>query len=243
MNLIPAIVLGSLHCNRASRWAALSVPLLFALSASVSRAQFTATYTFTTSATDVPTVANVTFTALAATNVTLSYSSANQNTSTGQWTAGLGVADTTEFLSFGVQANPGYVLNLSQLSFKASRSGTGPPNISMDIFVGGVSQGVSGSFTPTNTSTATTTAMGSALTYNFTDLTSVVATNLVQFRIYGWGGTGSTGTLRLDDLSLSGAVNLTAIPEPSTYALALSTAAFLAILARRKGKPKPDIRQ
>jgi hypothetical protein len=198
------------------------------------RAQFTALYTFPSSGADVPSVSNVSFTAFSGTNVTLGYSSSNQNTSTSGWALNGSAADTSEYLSFGLQANPGYTLDVSQLTFKASRSGTGPSNISIGIFVGGASQGVSSAFTPTNTATATTSAMGTALTYNFADLTSIVATSLVEFRIYGWGATGSTGTLRLDELTVSGAVNLTAVPEPSTYALGAGMVTFVAVLVRRK---------
>jgi hypothetical protein len=197
-------------------------------------AQFTAIYTFSSAATDVPTVNNVTFTALTATNVTLNYSGTNQNTSTSAWLTNGASANTTEYLSFGLQANSGYTLDLSQLTLKASRSGTGPANISVELFVGGVSQGISTTFTPTNTTTGTTAAMGAAWVYDFTDLTSIVATSLVEFRIYGWGGTGSTGTLRLDELSLSGSVNLSPVPEPSNYALAAGILTFLAIVVRRK---------
>jgi hypothetical protein len=198
------------------------------------KAQFTAVYTFSSAATDVPTVSNVTFTALTATNVTLGYSATNQNTSTSAWITGGAAANTTEYLSFGLQANSGYTLDLSQLTLKASRSATGPANISVQLFVDGVSQGISSTFTPTNTTTATTAAMGSAWVYDFTDLTSIVATSLVEFRIYGWGGSAGAGTLRLDEFSLTGNVNLTAVPEPSNYALAAGLITFLAIVVRRR---------
>lgn len=209
------------------------VPVLFALSA---RAQFTAVYNFGTALTDTPSVANVTFNPITATNVTATYSSSNANFTSNQWTTAGGSPDTAEHLSFTLQVSSGYTLSLTSFSLQASRSGTGPANISVELFVGGVSQATSSTFSPTNTTSTATSGM-STHTFDFGDLTSIAATSLVEFRIYGWGGTGSTGNLRLDDLTVNGSAT-SAIPEPSTYAAIAGACALGAAVWQRRRRSK-----
>ncbi len=199
--------------------------------APIVQAQFTDTYTFPTGLADAPSLANVTFTPVSATNVSTTYSTTNQNFTTNQWVTGSSSADTSEYLSFGLQANAGFNLSLTQLTFKESRSATGPASMSIALWVDGVLRETSFTFATTNTSSTTTASM-SLRTFDFADLTSITATSLVQFRVYAWGGTGSTGTLRLDDLSISG--NVSAVPEPSAYAAFAGAAVLLGVIAQRR---------
>ena len=210
----------------------LSLLITFVISVCCSaHAQFTATYSFTSAITDTPSVTNVTFGSLTATNVTLAYSSSNSNTTTSAWVLSGSSADTTEYLSFTLNANTGYQLDVTQLTFKESRSSTGPASMSIAVYTGGILQETSSTFTTTNAAGATTASMISH-TFDFADLTSVAATSIIQFRIYGWGGTNAGGTLRLDDLSVSGTA--AAVPEPSTYALLGGFAALCLVAYRRK---------
>lgn len=200
-------------------------------SAIIARAQFTGTYAFGTAATDVPSVTNVSFGALTATNVSLTYSSGNGNVTINSWATNGVAADTTEYLSLTVQPNTGYTLDLTQLTLKESRSSTGPANISIALLLNGVLQETSSTFATTNTTTTTSSAM-TTRTFDFANLTSITATSVVQFRIYGWGGTGSTGNLRLDDIAISGSVS--AVPEPSTYAAMAGVLALAAVAVQRR---------
>ena len=209
----------------------------FAMTGSA-RAQFTAIYSFGAAITDVPSVANVTFNSLTSTNVSSTYSAGNTNVTVNNWVTGGGSADTTEFLSVSLNANTGFTLSLTSFSFKTSRSSTGPASVSVELFVGGVSQGVSSTFSPTNTTTTTTAAMNSN-TFDFADLTSIAATSTVTFRVYGWGGTGSSGNLRVDDLTINGTVS--AIPEPSTYSAIFGAAVLGCAVWRRKQQKKNSV--
>lgn len=196
------------------------------------RAQFTATYSFNTAATDVPTVANVSFSALDTTNVTLIYT-AGFNTSTSGWVTNGVVADTSEYVSLSFQASPGYMLDLTSLAFKESRSASGPANMSVAFFIAGDLQETSTPFTTTSGTTATSSM--SEHTFDFVDASTIPASSIVEFRFYGWGGSNVNGTLRLDDISVSGAVHASAIPEPSGYAaISALLTGFVAIVRRKR---------
>jgi hypothetical protein len=54
----------------------------------------------------------------------------------------------------------------------------------------------------------------------------------ITLRIYGSGASSSLGTLRIDDVTLSGSV--TAVPEPATYASILGIAALVGAAIRRR---------
>lgn len=203
-------------------------------------AQFTATYTFGSTLTDIPTVANATFAPLTATNTTVSRLS-GALASSANWVAGGSAADPAEFLSFSLSPDAGYELDLTSLTFKASSSSSGPLNVSVALYVGGIFQESSATFLPVITATATTAAMGSAHTFDFADHPDIGAGTSAQFRIYAWGGSSSTGTFRLDDISIHGSLQAVAIPEPSTYAVLLGAITLAGVALNRR--PRAPSRQ
>lgn len=206
---------------------------IFLISCLSALAQFTGTYVFQTAVTDVPSVTNVTFTSLQGTNVSLSYSGPNQNTSTSQWVLNGVSADTAEYLSFSVSSNFGYNLSLSQISFSQSRSNTGPASIAVGLYLNSILQATSSTFSTTNTTNGASSAMVTQ-TFDFGDINNIPSTSAVQFRIYGWGGSNSGGTLRLDNIAVSGNVALAPVPEPSTYAAIFGAVALVAVVVQRR---------
>lgn len=196
------------------------------------RAQtFVATYTFASAASDTPTQTGLAFTSLSGANVTLQYSSPNTNTFTTAWVTGGASPNTSEYLSLSLQATSGYALDLSSLTFNSSRSASGPPNVRIEMFIDGTSVATSSDFTIADPGSGTTASMSSS-TFNFADQLSIAAATVVEFRFYAWGGTSSSGSLRLDDIAISGA--LAAVPEPATWGLIAGLVAFLAARHRRK---------
>ena len=201
-------------------------------------AQFAATYNFTTAITDTPTVTNVTLNSISATNTSISRVGTTPNfiASSTSWAASGASADTSEYVSVSLHANTSYELSLTSLSFKSSNSSTGPTSFSVALYVGNALQETSSTFT--SSSTTSTTSSMPTFTFNFSDLTGVAATSLVEFRFYGWGGSSGAGALKFDDIAINGTVSAAAIPEPSTFALlgglgALGLASFSRTRARR----------
>ncbi|MCX6294756.1 MAG: hypothetical protein NTX97_01605, partial [Bacteroidetes bacterium] len=113
----------------------------------------------------------------------------------------------TSYIEFSATANSGYLLNLSSLSFFRQASNTGPNQLevkySTDGFVTSTSWG----------SAPITPILGTVITWDFTDF-STSNGGTVTFRVFPYGtqradltgASGSTGTFRLDDVSLYGSV-------------------------------------
>jgi hypothetical protein len=118
---------------------------------------------------------------------------------TANWTTQTTI-NTTQYIEFTVTAAIGYQVNFASINFITQRSSTGPVNgrIAHD--------GGTGTFSSSYDFTATTS--NTAVSWDFTDFTAN-AGSTVKFRIYGWGASGSTGTLRLDDLTLNATINTT----------------------------------
>lgn len=203
--------------------------VLIAFSAFCSaHAQTLGIYNFPADITDVPTAEHATFTPLAGVNTSVTRLSSGQ-ASISNWVTSDSAPDTSEYVSFTLQANDSYALDLTSLSFKSSRSSTGPAYFSVALFIDGVLRETSESFESSSTST-TTSSMPEFL-FNFDDTSDISATQLVEFRFYGWGGSSTAGTLRLDDITINGSVN--AVPEPASFAL-LGGLAVIAFAATRR---------
>jgi hypothetical protein len=136
------------------------------------------------------------------------------------WT---GVSPGTNYFAFTLTPGSGYGLSLASLSFGYRASGTGPTAFavrsSSDVFSSTLVSG-----TITNDSVWHSTGPLSIT------LSSVTAPTTL--RIYASGTSNNLGTLRVDDVTLSGAV--TAIPEASTYAAILGLLALSGVLLHRR---------
>ena len=120
------------------------------------------------------------------------------NPSSGRAISGTGwnVLDGVKWWEFTVTANAGYKLNLASLTFDDLRSATGPTGWS--VTVNGIAA---------DSNRGTHTAFASS-PMNAVDLSaaSFQGLNSAVVKIYGFGASGSTGTWRLDNVTLSGAV-------------------------------------
>ena len=110
------------------------------------------------------------------------------------------VQDLNSYVEVTVVATAGYQMNIASISFDILRSASGPVlgRISMDDGTGTFSH--STDFMPTESS--------QTITWDFADYT-VQSGYIVRFRIYGWQASSVTGTLRLNNVSLLGAVTQT----------------------------------
>lgn len=136
------------------------------------------------------------------------------------WSASL---DANQYFSLTLTPDPGFALNLTSLTFFASKNTNGADSWSLrssldsfgsDLGSGsGVFQGSPGAVSWTNPN----------VTFSLTNLTAPI-----EFRIYPFAGT--TGNFRLDDITLNGTV--TAVPEPSGWLL--GTFAALGLYLRRR---------
>jgi hypothetical protein len=215
--------------------ALLALPLLIGMAPSA-QADVIALYTFTSDSLDsTDSESNSTANAfVAGSGVTAQFYSGHDTTNTtsgadayqgvgnlSSWTASL---DPTKYFSFTVEADAGYNLNLTSLSFFTSKNNNGVDtwevrssqdfNSTIDSGTG-VYQGSPGTGTWTNPSVS---------------LSLNNVTGPLEFRIYGYNG--NTGNFRLDDVTLNGSVS--AIPEPSTWLLITSGLGALYMLRRRR---------
>lgn len=118
------------------------------------------------------------------------------------WTT-LSARDSDDYYAFSITPESGSTLELTSFSFDALSSSTGPAtwalHSSLDGFgasLGTFSTGAAGN----------TVVLGNAFHY---------LTTAVEFRIFGFSAGGSTGTGRIDNLSLLGSLErkTTAVPE------------------------------
>jgi hypothetical protein len=172
-------------------------------------------YDFPAAVSDVPAVEHVSFQAFSGTNVGVSRLTGGQ-ASVASWSTAGGPADTTEYASLSFQAHEGYTLGLTGLTFKSSSSSSGPSHFYVTLRVGGALQESSALFA--SSSTTTQTASMPVFTFDFADIGGIVAGSLVEFRFYGEGATHGAGSLRLDDIAISGST-LSSVPEPSAFTL------------------------
>lgn len=138
-----------------------------------------------------------------------------------------------QYLSFTLTPSAGHAVSISSLSFLT-----------------GVSAAVS-NFHGELLSSATGFASGNALhSYSFSSTTAPLqsitlsghsalqnATSAIEFRIYGWRDTTGTSTFRIrslsgNDLVINGSVS--AVPEPSTYAVLFGALTLAAVVVRRR---------
>ena len=136
------------------------------------------------------------------------------------WT---GAAPGSNYFQFTITPDSGYSISATTLTFGYRATPTGPTayaiRSSADSYTANLA---SGSFT----NDGNWSSVGS-ISITLSGLVS--ATTL---RLYGSGASAAGGTLRVDDVGLSGTV--TAIPESSTYAAILGTLTLLGVVIWRR---------
>jgi len=107
------------------------------------------------------------------------------------------IQDLNSYVEVTVVATAGYQMSLASFSFDVLRSTSGPVSgrIAMD----------NGSGTFSQTSDFVPTEVSQTISWDFPDFT-VQSGYTVRFRIYGWQASAGTGTLRLNNVALFGAV-------------------------------------
>lgn len=112
------------------------------------------------------------------------------------WTTS-SVIDQGQYIEVSITANVGYKLDLTSLSFTAMKSSTGP-------LTARIAHDNSGDFT-TNYNDFVPGTTNSTVSWDFSDFSSTPG-GAVRFRIYGWGGSSTNGTLRITSFSVNGNV-------------------------------------
>jgi len=119
---------------------------------------------------------------------------------------GWNVSDGVKWWEFTVTANVGYALNLTTLTFDDRRSATGATGWS--VTVNGI----------TVISSQPTHLNFSGGPMNTVDLSAIALSNSTIVKIFGFGASGSTGTWRLDNVTLNGAVaQVQTVPDSLSF--------------------------
>ncbi|MEA5534875.1 ExeM/NucH family extracellular endonuclease [Crocosphaera sp. XPORK-15E] len=111
-----------------------------------------------------------------------------------------------DYFNFTVTPSNNNTLNLSNLTFNTQRSGTGPNQIEIRSSLDNYATAIA-------SSNSVATSINSApLNFNLSSLTNI--SQPLDLRIYGYGATGTGGTLRLDNVQLNGDINGGTPPTP-----------------------------
>lgn len=132
---------------------------------------------------------------------------------------------SNNYYQFTVEAAVGYTVTTTNMVWNMRRSGTGPTNFVLRASVDGYASDLATWDTGTDTSSGGLTA-----TLN------LAAQSDVTFRLYGFSGTSSVGSMNLggagNDVEFYGTTQV--IPEPGTLALISIGLAAAAFVRRRK---------
>ncbi len=148
----------------------------------------------------------------------LTGSSTNNRFTATNWSTGATFSDASTgnaYITFSITPTSGNQLSLSgaTITYTLQNSGTGPDFYSVRSSVDSFGSDLSASSTAlTGTGGITSTSLTLPSSVSYTGLTGAV-----EFRIYGWGASSGLGTLSVNAWSMTGGVS--AIPEPSTYAV------------------------
>ena len=157
-----------------------------------------------------------------------------------------GAISNNHYIQFTVTAATGYILNLSSLDFNGETSGTGSDDIAVLTSVDGFTSGnqiasltgrhvvATGDFDTDASGFGSVISLSASKYQNLSSIT---------FRIYGWNTTSGSGTTYIRnlggtdaDLTINGTTAVSAVPEPSTYALIFGAATLGFVIYRRRSK-------
>lgn len=117
---------------------------------------------------------------------------------------------TNDYITFTLDANPGYEIDLSNFKFTGERSSKGPTSIVLRSSLDDYTSNIGFVLAPTEQALDYTVEMGNDSRFqNLTDP--------ITFRLYGYKASNNGGKFGIDDYSFNGTVN--AVPEPQTLAL------------------------
>jgi predicted extracellular nuclease len=113
---------------------------------------------------------------------------------------------SNDYFDFTVTPSNNNTLNLTNLIFDAQRSGTGPNQLEIRSSLNNYTTAIA------NLSLATSGSFVPSLTANLASFTNI--SQPLNLRIYGYGATGTGGTLRLDNVHLNGDIGGGITPPP-----------------------------
>lgn len=136
-----------------------------------------------------------------------------------------GAIDLTNYMEVTVTPNVGTSYNLSGITFRHQRSGTGVRTYAVRSSVDGYATNLPASISPANTELSvqagnvffrvldaiTTGQNGSTITLSGPSFTGL--TTAVTFRVYGWNAEASAGTESIDDFAISGSITVLSVNE------------------------------
>lgn len=132
-----------------------------------------------------------------------------------------------DYYSFSIGPEVGFSIDLSGIDINFETTGSGPDSFGLFSSLDGFASSVDTFSLDGSSATLNLDVSGSA----FDTITSTV-----EFRIAGFGATGSTGAARFigsgNDIVISGLTS--AIPEPSTYALIFGGLALALVVWKRR---------
>ncbi|MFD2936015.1 endonuclease/exonuclease/phosphatase family protein [Spirosoma flavum] len=139
-----------------------------------------------------------------------------------------------KYIQVNLSPAASYTMSIAQLTFDEQRSGTGPTTWALRSSLDNFATFTDLNTTPTSTTSPTSNGSFTTRTVSFSANTSFQNLSTpVTLRIYGYGASGSGGTWRFDNITLSGVV----APINSTAPLISISPAALANFATVSGTP------
>src|SRR6266404_5183928 len=113
--------------------------------------------------------------------------------------------DPNVFTAFTITADPGFVLNLSQLTFDSLKNGaTAPLFAEVDLFLNGSATAyASFAWTPQN-------APMTSYIFNFTPVTSADNVTTATFKFFAWNANDNTNEVQFGNVAIFGGID---VPE------------------------------